>query len=119
MVVASVDGVNILNGETASWDQSGYVFNPFLQYQRRGAALSLSRCGDRGARASGPGSFSRNRATPMTPKVTGWRKSDTEVVALDFSAAGDSPTRGALAVSRTCVCATFLRGHLARPTKAN
>jgi hypothetical protein len=31
-----VDGVNVLSGETASWDQTGYVFGPWLQYQITG-----------------------------------------------------------------------------------
>lgn len=55
MAVASVDGVNVLSGETAGWDQSGYVFSAWRQYQ-----------------------------------ITGWRKSNSEVAAFEFSAAGDS-----------------------------
>jgi hypothetical protein len=49
--VVSVDGVNAISGETASWDQTGYV---------------LSR---------------RQRW-----RVTGWRKSDSEVAAFHFTA---------------------------------
>lgn len=55
MAVTSVDGVNVLSGETASWGQTGYVFGSYLQYQ-----------------------------------ITGWRKSNSEVAAFEFSAAGDS-----------------------------
>ncbi|HYW55710.1 MAG TPA: hypothetical protein VE934_02005 [Polaromonas sp.] len=55
MVVAAVDGVNILSGETASWDQTGYVFSPYERYQ-----------------------------------ITGWRNSNSEVAAFEFSAASDS-----------------------------
>lgn len=36
MAVTSVDGVNVLSGETAGWDQSGYVFSPHGQYQITG-----------------------------------------------------------------------------------
>ena len=36
MAVTSVDGVNVLSGETAGWDQSGYVFAPHAQYQITG-----------------------------------------------------------------------------------
>ncbi len=36
MVVMSVDGVNILTGETAGYDQSGYVFRPYEAYDVRG-----------------------------------------------------------------------------------
>ncbi len=55
MAVTSVDGVNVLSGETAAWDQTGYVFGPYLHYQ-----------------------------------ITGWRKSNNEVAAFEFSAASDS-----------------------------
>ncbi len=33
LAVASVDGVNVISGETAAWDQVGYVFSPGEQYQ--------------------------------------------------------------------------------------
>jgi hypothetical protein len=33
LVVASVDGINVISGETAAWDQVGYVFDPGEQYQ--------------------------------------------------------------------------------------
>jgi hypothetical protein len=36
MAVMSVDGVNVLNGQTAGVDQSGYVFNPFQRYEVTG-----------------------------------------------------------------------------------
>ena len=36
LAVTSVDGVNVLSGETAGWDQSGYVFNPGELYQITG-----------------------------------------------------------------------------------
>ena len=55
LTVPSVDGVNVLSGETASWDQSGYVFSPHEKYQ-----------------------------------ITGWRKSNSEVAAFEFSDARDS-----------------------------
>ncbi|MBK7002944.1 MAG: hypothetical protein IPH35_24345 [Rhodoferax sp.] len=55
MAVTSVDGINVLTGETAAWSQTGYVFSPYLQYQ-----------------------------------ITGWRKSNNEVAAFEFSAAPDS-----------------------------
>jgi len=34
--VTSVDGVNIVSGETAAWDQGGYVFSPGDRYQITG-----------------------------------------------------------------------------------
>lgn len=32
LAVTTVDGVNVLSGETAAWDQTGYVFSPWQQY---------------------------------------------------------------------------------------
>lgn len=50
LAVPSVDGVNVLSGEAAAWDQRGYVFSPHERYQ-----------------------------------ITGWRKSDSQVAAFEFS----------------------------------
>ncbi len=36
LVVMSVDGVNILTGETAGYDQRGYVFSPYESYEVTG-----------------------------------------------------------------------------------
>ncbi|MGC1457398.1 MAG: hypothetical protein WA825_03875 [Steroidobacteraceae bacterium] len=36
LVVASVDGVNVVSGETAAWDQAGYVLDPREHYQISG-----------------------------------------------------------------------------------
>jgi hypothetical protein len=36
LAVTSVDGVNVLSGATAGWNQSGYVFNPGERYQVTG-----------------------------------------------------------------------------------
>jgi hypothetical protein len=36
LVVASVDGVNVVSGETAAWDQTGYVLDPRQHYQISG-----------------------------------------------------------------------------------
>ena len=42
LVVLSVDGVNILSGETANYDQRGYVFNPYQAYDVTGWRKSNS-----------------------------------------------------------------------------
>ena len=55
LAVPSVDGVNVLSGETAAWDQRGYVFSPYERYQ-----------------------------------ITGWRKSDRQVAAFEFSSLANS-----------------------------
>jgi hypothetical protein len=36
MAVTSVDGLNVLSGATAAWDQGGYVFGPAERYQISG-----------------------------------------------------------------------------------
>ena len=36
LAVTSVDGVNVLSGDTAAFDQAGYVFDPFERYQISG-----------------------------------------------------------------------------------
>jgi hypothetical protein len=36
LAVTSVDGVNVVSGETAAWDQTGYVFRPRYDYRITG-----------------------------------------------------------------------------------
>jgi hypothetical protein len=55
LAVTAVDGVNIISGQTAGWDQTGYVFAPWQGYE-----------------------------------LTGWRKSDREIAAFEFTAAPNS-----------------------------
>ncbi len=43
LAVASVDGVNAVSGETANWEQSGYVLSPYQGYDIRGWRKSLQR----------------------------------------------------------------------------
>jgi len=43
LAVMSVDGVNVLSGETAAWDQSGYVFAPGEGYEVSGWRKSQDR----------------------------------------------------------------------------
>lgn len=54
LAVTAVDGVNVLSGETAAWEQTGYVFSAWQQYQVTGwrksssevAAFEFSALGD-------------------------------------------------------------------------
>ena len=55
LAVTSVDGVNVISGDTASWSQSGYVLDGGEHY-----------------------------------KITGWRKTDSEVAAFTFTASPNS-----------------------------
>ena len=41
--VVSVDGVNAVSGETASWDQTGYVLGPYNGFDIKGWRKSLER----------------------------------------------------------------------------
>jgi hypothetical protein len=43
LAVLSVDGVNAVTGETANWDQSGYVLGPSVTYEIKGWRKSLER----------------------------------------------------------------------------
>jgi hypothetical protein len=55
LAVVSVDGVNVVTGQTAAWHQSGYVLAPWQSYD-----------------------------------IAGWRKSQEEVAAFEFTALPDS-----------------------------
>ena len=44
--VLSVDGVNVLSGDTADWSQTGYVLDPFATSEIRGWRKSLSEVAD-------------------------------------------------------------------------
>lgn len=55
LAVTSVDGINVLSGETAAVAQSGYVFDAWQRYD-----------------------------------ITGWRKSDADVAAFEFTASPNS-----------------------------
>jgi hypothetical protein len=44
--VLSVDGVNVLSGDTADWSQTGYVLDPFVSTEIRGWRKSLSEVAD-------------------------------------------------------------------------
>jgi hypothetical protein len=46
MVVLSVDGVNILTGQTANYDQDGYVFSPYQSYDLLGWRKSNTEVAD-------------------------------------------------------------------------
>lgn len=43
LAVVSVDGVNVVSGETAAWHQSGYVFMPWQNYEITGWRKSEAR----------------------------------------------------------------------------
>jgi hypothetical protein len=46
LAVTAVDGVNVISGDTASWDQTGYVFEPRQRYQITGWRKSNAEVAD-------------------------------------------------------------------------
>src|SRR5580704_5418169 len=46
LAVTSVDGVNVISGDTAAWDQTGYVFDPGQDYQISGWRKSNAEVAD-------------------------------------------------------------------------
>lgn len=46
LAVASVDGINVISGETGAWSQSGYVFSPGERYEIAGWRKSNSEIAD-------------------------------------------------------------------------
>jgi hypothetical protein len=55
LAVTSVDGVNVITGKTAKFDQNGYIYDPWVGYE-----------------------------------IAGWRKSNAEVAAFNFTALPNS-----------------------------
>src|ERR1700738_3314547 len=99
LAATSVDGVNVLSGATAGWDQAGYVFNPGERYQITGwrktnaqvAAFTFT---------DSPNSYAERTGRPANVgvigvalfreryQITGWRKTNAQVAAFTFT---DSP----------------------------
>jgi hypothetical protein len=70
MAVTSVDGVNVISGATAAWDQSGYVFDPGEQYQITGWRKSHAEVADFTFTAA-PDSYAGRTGRPANIGVIG------------------------------------------------
>ena len=70
LAVTSVDGVNVLSGETAAWNQSGYVFTPGERYQISGWRKSDSQVAAFVFTAS-PNSYAERTGRPANIGVIG------------------------------------------------
>jgi hypothetical protein len=70
LAVTSVDGVNVLSGETAAWNQSGYVFTPGERYQISGWRKSDSQVAAFVFTAS-PNSYAERTGRPANVGVIG------------------------------------------------
>jgi hypothetical protein len=70
LAVTSVDGVNVLSGETAAWNQTGYVFSPGERYQISGWRKSDSQVAAFVFTAS-PNSYAQRTGRPANVGVIG------------------------------------------------
>lgn len=70
LAVASVDGVNVISGATAAWDQSGYVFDPNERYEITGWRKSDSEVAAFTFTAS-PNSYAERTGRPANVGVIG------------------------------------------------
>lgn len=70
MAVTSVDGINVLSGATAAWDQNGYVFDPSQRYEISGWRKSDSQVAAFVFTAS-PNSYAERTARPANVGVIG------------------------------------------------
>lgn len=70
LAVTSVDGINVLSGETAAWDQGGYVFEPGELYQITGWRKSDAEVAAFTFTES-PGSYAERTGRPANVGVIG------------------------------------------------
>jgi len=70
LAVASVDGVNVVSGATAAWDQTGYVFSPNQRYEITGWRKSDSEVAAFTFTAS-PNSYAERTGRPANVGVIG------------------------------------------------
>ncbi len=70
LAVTSVDGVNVISGATAAWDQTGYVFDPSERYEITGWCKSDSEVAAFTFTAS-PNSYAARTGRPANVGVIG------------------------------------------------
>jgi hypothetical protein len=70
LAVTSVDGVNVISGDTAAWDQTGYVFDPGQDYQISGWRKSNAEVADFTFTDS-PNSYAERTGRPANVGVIG------------------------------------------------
>ncbi|MCM5680206.1 hypothetical protein M8A51_11755 [Schlegelella sp. S2-27] len=111
LTVVSVDGVNVVNGATASWHQSGYVLAPWQRYEIIGwrksvkqvAAFDFTSLGDAYATRTGRPAqvgvigvavFREHRPEPP-PLAPQWSESERREAPAAADAAGTTAARSA------------------------
>jgi len=85
LAVASVDGVNVVSGATAAWDQTGYVFSPNQRYEITGWRKSDSEVAAFTFTAS-PNSYAERTGRPANVGIIGvalFREKQSEPVYED------------------------------------
>lgn len=92
LVVMSVDGVNILTGETAGYDQRGYIFGPHESYELNGWRKSLSEVADF-TFARLPQSYAALTGRPESVGVIGIAVFDEKTEAVAAESAAPAPPR--------------------------
>lgn len=85
LVVLSVDGVNVLNGDTADYDQTGYVFNPRQSYDVPGWRKSDTEVADF-TFAPLPQSYAAQTGRPNDVGVIGMAVFNEKVVEQTYAA---------------------------------
>ena len=94
LVVMSVDGVNILSGETAGYDQRGYIFGPRDSYDLNGWRKSLTEVADFTFTRL-PRSYAALTGRPANVGVIGIAVFDEKVAPLAAATPPDDVRRGA------------------------
>jgi hypothetical protein len=91
LVVMSVDGVNILSGETAGYGQRGYIFDPHTSYDLNGWRKSLSEVADFTFTRL-PQSYAALTGRPANVGVIGIAVFDEKVAAVIAEPASPAPS---------------------------
>lgn len=118
LAVVSVDGVNVVSGETAAWHQSGYVLSPWQRYEITGwrkslkqvAAFEFTSLGDAYATRTGRGAhvgvigvavFRERRPEPPVEPLLGDLERSEAPAAAAADSAGTAARRSAPATAET------------------
>ena len=93
LAVASVDGINVISGETAAWSQTGYVFAPWERYDITGWRKSDSEVAAFTFTAS-PNSYAERTCRPANVGVIGVALFQERRPQPDIAPGPDAPMSG-------------------------
>jgi hypothetical protein len=113
LAVMSVDGVNVLSGETAAWDQRGYVFNPWQGYEVSGWRKSTAQVAAFEFTAL-PDSYAARTGRPDDVGVIGvalFRERADEPPAQVLMRGQDAPRSDGTARERKALASSAARGE--------